>query len=447
MKRLYTEDGVNNLYYHDGVGNYTNADQEAGDNSYRYSGGNYKVADAYKDDYETSNFYTSATNMIEALTFGGMNINGKVVNLEIENGEYNMLLAIAEEYCSTVADCNPQEVVDAAIADSEDTIVTEYLNFYNQGITTGKYFYVYGFTFSDELYVPIYDVYDLENDIVTTNYNYRYDIIKVLAQSGYLDEDVKNYVCFGSDEETCPTDNLYRIIGVFNGQVKLIKADYTTEEMLGTNSRDYSGAYLLYGEEVLTYYEGTMSGSEIAAYRWNYDTSVSENGSNNWITSELNTINLNTNYWNYLGTTWQNLIAQATWHLGKTYINSTSPSTAKSIYNNERNNNVTYTDEIGLMYASDYGYAANPGSWSLPVSQYYMETENWNDWLYLGTYEWAITPIAYYGDGYTYQLYVVGQMTQAPANAVGTVRPVFYLKSDVILTAGTGTQTDPYRIA
>ena len=27
------------------------------------------------------------------------------------------------------------------------------------------------------------------------------------------------------------------------------------------------------------------------------------------------------------------------------------------------------------------------------------------------------------------------------------VRPVFYLKSDVIYVSGSGTQTDPYRIA
>src|SRR5699024_3568794 len=39
-ENLYTEDGANDLYYHDGVGTYTNASQEAGGNSYRYSGAN-----------------------------------------------------------------------------------------------------------------------------------------------------------------------------------------------------------------------------------------------------------------------------------------------------------------------------------------------------------------------------------------------------------------------
>ena len=39
----------------------------------------------------------------------------------------------------------------------------------------------------------------------------------------YAGADPNNYVCFGTDEETCPDDNLYRIIGVFGNEVKLIK--------------------------------------------------------------------------------------------------------------------------------------------------------------------------------------------------------------------------------
>ncbi len=40
INNVYVEDGVNGLYYHDGQGTYTNVDQEAGDNSYRYAGAN-----------------------------------------------------------------------------------------------------------------------------------------------------------------------------------------------------------------------------------------------------------------------------------------------------------------------------------------------------------------------------------------------------------------------
>ena len=185
----------------------------------------------------------------------------------------------------------------------------------------------------------------------------------------YAGANPNNYVCFGSDEAICPAENLYRIIGAFdddkdgNYQIKLIKSDYTTSAMLGTDGRDYYGTY---DASLTSNYKGSMELSTIAGYRWNYDTSVSEYGSNNWTTSEFNTINLNTNYWNYLGPTWQNLIAETTWHLGGMTSNG---NTAKAFYDGERNNAgygskpKTYTDEIGLMYVSDYGYGASPDAW------------------------------------------------------------------------------------
>ena len=39
----------------------------------------------------------------------------------------------------------------------------------------------------------------------------------------YSGANPNNYVCFGSDAATCPSDSLYRIIGVFENEVKLIK--------------------------------------------------------------------------------------------------------------------------------------------------------------------------------------------------------------------------------
>ena len=40
----------------------------------------------------------------------------------------------------------------------------------------------------------------------------------------YSGANPNNYVCFGSDASTCPSANLYRIIGVFGSEVKLIKS-------------------------------------------------------------------------------------------------------------------------------------------------------------------------------------------------------------------------------
>ena len=191
-----------------------------------------------------------------------------------------------------------------------------------------------------------------------------------------------------------------------------------------------------------------MDTSTIAGYRWNYDTSISSMGSNNWTTSEFNTINLNTNYWNYLGTTWQNLIAETTWHLGGM---TSSSNTAKEFYDGERNNvgyssnPTSYRDEIGLMYPSDYGYAANPDAWTTNLSSYSNSTINANNWLYMGAIEWTITPhssdsrnvFSVLDDGYLY--YNIASCGYA-------ARPVFYLKSNVALQGGSGTSSDPYTL-
>ena len=267
----------------------------------------------------------------------------------------------------------------------------------------------------------------------------------------YSGANPNNYVCFGSTESPCPEENLYRIIGTFdddkdsNYQIKLIKADYTTSAMLGTDGRDYYGTY----NQSTSNYKGSMDTSTIATYRWNYDTSVSTYGSNNWTTSEFNTINLNTNYWNYLGATWQNLIAETTWHLGGMTSNG---NTAKAFYDGERNNagygsnSTTYTDEIGLMYPSDYGYAASPDAWATNLSSYSSSTITSNNWLYMGLNEWTITPRS--SDSYyVFHVNYYGSLSNYYAFNGRSARPVFYLESNVALQGGSGTSNDPFILA
>ena len=310
------------------------------------------------------------------------------------------------------------------------------------------YFDVEVITLADYIINEVYTGTDGENGL----YYHDADLANGAQDNSYRysGANPNNYVCFGSDEETCPAEKLYRIIGVFdddkdsNYQIKLIKADYTTSGMLGTDGRDYYGAY----SYSTSNYKGSMELSTIAGYRWNYDTSVSTNGSNNWTTSEFNTINLNTNYWNYLGSTWQNLIATTTWYLGGM---TSSSNTAKEFYDGERNNTgygsnpTTYTDEIGLMYPSDYGYAANPDAWTKDISDYDSSTIKSNNWLYMGLYEWTITPRS----SSSYSVFLVGVNGNLSYSSVlgYAARPVFYLKSNVALQGGNGTSNDPFILA
>lgn len=132
----------------------------------------------------------------------------------------------------------------------------------------------------------------------------------------YAGANPNNFVCFGSDASPCPTDNLYRIIGVFGDNyhgvtgkqlVKLIKYDYATSVLLGID-----GDYASSRTPDATYYKGSLS--SVNTYYWNYKATNS--ATNTWSTSLLNKTNLNTNFINNIGSTWADKIATTTWKVG-----------------------------------------------------------------------------------------------------------------------------------
>ena len=230
-------------------------------------------------------------------------------------------------------------------------------------------------------------------------------------------KNVNNYVCFGSTTP-CPTDNLYRIIGVFGDQVKLIKKNYADSNLLGTD-----------GDYKTTVY-----------YYWNYNNNFMSfyNGSNDWSTSLLNKTNLNTNYLNNIGTTWSNLIADTTWKVS----GISTISTPSAIYTEEITNATkTYgpsdgTSKIGLMYVSDYAFAAVPSAWTTNFGSISI------NWMSRVEYEWTITPYSSRIDSVLFHTYE-GYISDGFAMECYNVRPVFYLKSSVTYAGGSGTQSDP----
>ena len=260
-------------------------------------------------------------------------------------------------------------------------------------------------------------------------------------------ESVNNYVCFGTNESTCPTDNLYRIIGVFGDNAKLIKYDYANSNLLGTDG-DYSTK--IYSKSEYSTYKGELT--TINRYSWNYKNNTSINdgsGSNTWSTSLLNKTNLNKNYLNNIGTTWSNLIEDTTW---KVSGHTTHDVTPKAMYTAEITNaSKTYgpengTSKIGLMYVSDYGFAAAPSEWTTPLYKYNSSSASVN-WMYMGLNEWTITPYSYSSNSNTLFNFSYGGSPGIyyALDAYGT-RPVLYLKDSVAYAGGSGTKDSPIRI-
>ena len=258
-------------------------------------------------------------------------------------------------------------------------------------------------------------------------------------------EEVNNFVCFGSDETPCPTDNLYRIIGVIDDKVKLIKYDYANSNLLGTNG-DYYGSTT----PDATYYKGSLS--TINTYYWNYK--ATNGATNTWSTSLLNKTNLNTNYLNNIGTTWANKIATTTWKVGgNTYANivTKTPSVAyqNEIVNpdatNTTDNATTYDAKIGLMYVSDYGFAASPSAWNLALSNYNNIAVINNNWMYMGGWDWTLSRNANNSE-YALTVFEYGFVHDNFVSTCLDVRPTFYLESSITYKSGSGTMSDPIRI-
>ena len=272
----------------------------------------------------------------------------------------------------------------------------------------------------------------------------------------YAGANPNNFVCFGSDASPCPIDNLYRIIGVFgenyhgaNGKqlVKLIKYDYMTTDELGTDG-DYSQTYKEWGMD--STYKGTYGdGERIGVYYWNYKATGS--ATNTWSTSLLNKTNLNTNFINNIGTTWANKIATVTWKVGGNTWANIGTKTSSVAYTNEITNPVTtnttdnattYSAKIGLMYVSDYGFAASPDAWTLTMSSYNNTTATNNNWMYMGLYEWTISRYADYSN----RAFYVGDDGRVLGNGVHLnygVRASFNLESSVSYVSGSGSMSDP----
>ena len=222
-------------------------------------------------------------------------------------------------------------------------------------------------------------------------------------------DSVNNYICLGSDEATCPEANLFRIIGVFGAQTKVIRAKSVGDKEWDTN------------------------------------------GYNTWSSSSLNTY-LNGEYLTSLGTL-ADKIATTTWKAGGGAYANISQSVPKTAYQYEVGSSASSTTvdkKIGLMYVSDYYYSASPSAWTLmgynsDATKDYRAATSTN-WLYLGSTEWTISR----NSGYTYLAFLVnsaGYVYYSGYVPVSlAVRPSFNLLSSVKYISGSGSMSDPVRI-
>ena len=219
--------------------------------------------------------------------------------------------------------------------------------------------------------------------------------------------DVNNYICLGSSETSCPADNLYRIIGVFD-----------------ENNHGVAG------EQLVKVIRSTSYGT----YAW--DTT----NNNDWRNASLNTV-LNSTFKTVKLSGIEDKIAEVKWKISGT---DEWLEVAKAFYISEMKYSTAVIAKIGLMYASDYGFATTQDYWTTELRSYDKAAKN-KDWLYLGTNEWALTPYSSSGrDAWVVQN--SGRVTTFNVDNLNAVRPSFYLLSSVTYASGTGSLENPIRL-
>ena len=222
-------------------------------------------------------------------------------------------------------------------------------------------------------------------------------------------DSVNNYICLGSDEATCPEANLFRIIGVFGAQTKVIRA------------------------------------KSVGNQKW--DTS----SSNKWSSSSLNTY-LNGEYLTSLGTL-ADKIATTTWKVGGGLWSNIATLVPKTAYQYEVGSSASTTTvdkKIGLMYVSDYYYSASPSAWTLVGYNESDATKDYRaaktiNWLYSGSYEWTISRRSDLSD-FAFLVRSAGDVYNDFVTLGIVVRPSFNLESSVKYVSGSGSMSDPVRV-
>ena len=268
----------------------------------------------------------------------------------------------------------------------------------------------------------------------------------------YYGSNPNNYVSFNNE--------LWRIIGVFGNNVKLVRSEKIGNLSWDSSESSVNGGYGVneWSQADLQVYLNKMyyGGTSVTCY----------NGENNTTTTcPTGTID----------ETSKSLIDYHTWNTGAPNYNTLYNSTTKSFdtiefYKAERgsvngktcssgtycNDTVTRTTEwpgyIGLPYVTDWAYASGEDDCNtkIDVSSTY-KCKN-NNWMHYGSTNndttWVMSPFALpVNANVVWHVRGGGRTGNVGAARPLSAFPTIYLKSNVLIDSGKGTSSDPYELS
>ena len=289
--------------------------------------------------------------------------------------------------------------------------------------------------------------------------------IPAVTDYRYYGASPNNYVCLDMEgSSTCSDKHLYRIIGSIyeekenTNRLKVIKAtpltDGTTKGFSWDLTSDISRSNIWATITSGNYSNSLTSGSQLMKLLNNGSWWNGTSGSyyNRSATAT------NVNFTNYkLSDKAKCYITTSRYYLGGR--DNFSGVMTNEVYAYERGttrydaNRPLYWDGmVGLMYSSDYGYAAGNTCVTGTAPFDYDGGCNNKDWLWMTTSsnysndaEWLMSPRS---DSYVYvfRVYSSGYVNSEDVMDVFSVRPTFYLISTTSIISGIGTIDDPYII-
>ena len=277
----------------------------------------------------------------------------------------------------------------------------------------------------------------------------------------YYGASPKNYIYFNCSDysnQTSSTCETWRIIGVFDGKLKLIRGSQIGKYSWD-NKNTSTGAESAYGKNDWTtarlmkllnpsdYYtvDSNDNGLGQSLY-YNSASGKCYSGSDNA------TVDCNFTSTGIKNDTTKNMIAETTYYLGGWNSNSVYPN---QIYGYERGTKVysnrptTWTGKIALAYPSDYGYAADLNQCKdKTLDNYKDSTCTSNNWMKaISSSGWLLTPIS--GTSSIAWSVASGGWVSSGNYACSTsgVVPVLYLSSELGIESGDGSSSKPYKLS
>lgn len=313
-------------------------------------------------------------------------------------------------------------------------------------------------TLSNPLATHITNLYNnsTKTNVTNNGIKYQYDITNGLMKDAdgnirYSGLGDRNYVLFNCNTYPNTSCETWRIIGVFDGKVKLIR-----NESIGTypwdNKDTTTGAEADYGSNDWTTARlmkllnpGYTKESVNNSLYYNSKGGQCYAGANNAETP------CDFTYTGIKNDTTRNMIADAKWSLlgwldegVNVYADQSYKleNTSGTVYTG---NKTSWTGKIALPYPSDYAYSAYLGKCTSTLGEY-SNCSSWMKTMFNSKTIALLTPIV----SSSMVFHVVGgslDLVEPYAALDSEIFPTLYLNANVSIKTGTGTLNSPYQLS